>query len=156
MRSRRLRHEIRQGKPFAGPEEELFVSVLRLADQLTRGVAEALRPHGLTPTQYNVLRILRGAGRTGLSCGEIAERMITRDPDITRLLDRLAARGLLTRDRDVRDRRVVTSRVTPEGRRLLAPLDAVMDALHAEQLGHVGAARLEQLLDGLEAARAPD
>ncbi len=153
--TRRLRHEIKQGKPFAGPEEELFVSVLRLADQLTRGVADALRPHGLTPTQYNVLRILRGAGKTGLSCGEIAERMITRDPDITRLLDRLARRGLLTRDRDPRDRRVVTSRITAEGRKLLAPLDAVMEALHVGQLGHVGAVRLEALLDGLEGVRSP-
>jgi DNA-binding MarR family transcriptional regulator len=150
---RRLRAEIKQGKPFAGPEEELFVSVLRLADQLTRGVADVVKPFGLTPTQYNILRILRGAGKAGLACGEIGERMITRDPDITRLLDRLSDRGLVERGRDSGDRRVVLSRITREGVRLLAPLDALMEALHRQQLAHVGKTRLGALLDGLEVAR---
>src|SRR3954463_10320094 len=112
----KLQQEIRKLKPFERREEEVFLNLLRTADVLSRGVEEVLKTAGLTATQYNVLRILRGvgavqpvkeAGETALSCGEIAQRMITRDPDVTRLLDRLEQRGLITRCRGQKDRRVV-------------------------------------------------
>lgn len=99
-----MRREIRQRKPFRRAEDEAFVNIQRMADALMQGVAAALKPMGLSPTQYNVLRILRGAEPNGLACREIADRMITRDPDITRLLDRLEDRALVARSRDRADR----------------------------------------------------
>jgi len=127
--------------------------VLRTADALTRGFAEVLRPAKLSPTQYNALRILRGAGSDGLACKEIGERMITRDPDITRLLDRLEKRGLVARSRDSRDRRVITIRITDAGSRLVNDLDPAVERMHAELLGHLGEKKLEALSAMLEAAR---
>ena len=113
-----------------------------------------LKARNLSPTQYNVLRILRGAGAgDGLPCGEIADRMITRDPDITRLLDRMEKRHLVSRCRDDRDRRVVYARITASGTQLLAELDPVIDEAHREQLGHLGQEKLKQLVDLLEQAR---
>ena len=129
----------------AGREEDAFVTLLRASDRLQRRVAELFKTEDLSATQYNVLRILRGAGAGGLSCGEVAERMITRDPDITRLLDRLERRGLLVRTREAADRRVVRSRITNDGLAALARLDAPLQALHREQLGHLGSRRLAQL-----------
>jgi DNA-binding MarR family transcriptional regulator len=117
--ARPLQEEIRQQKPFVSLEQEAVLNVLRTADVLQQRLAAALKPFKLSHSQYNVLRILRGAGPKGLACREISERMITRDPDITRLLDRLEARGLLTRTRAQKDRRVVTARITSEGQRLL-------------------------------------
>lgn len=136
------------------PEEELFVHIQRTAEALMWGVAELLKPSGLTPTQYNVLRILRGAGEEGLACREVSERLIHRDPDITRLLDRLEAQGLVRRERGQQDRRVVTAYITPEGAGVLAGLDAPMLELHARQLGHLGAERVGALTGRLEEARA--
>ena len=127
--------------------------MLRTADALTRGFAEVLRPAKLSPTQYNALRILRGAGSDGLACKEIGERMITRDPDITRLLDRLEKRGLVARSRDSRDRRVITIRITDAGSRLVNDLDPAVERMHAELLGHLGEKKLEALSAMLEAAR---
>ena len=120
----RLRKEIKQTKPFGSIEEEAFLGLQRTADALMRGMVEVLKPSGLSPTQYNILRILRGAGDDGLSCREVGERMISRDPDMTRLLDRLEARQLVARERGRRDRRVITTRITAEGRELLKRLDA--------------------------------
>src|SRR6266566_7863061 len=120
---RGLQAELKQKIPFASREAEAYLSLLRTADALQTQVEARLKEFGLTGTQYNALRILRGAGPEGLACREIGERMITRDPDITRLLDRLEARGLLTRTRDQKDRRVITARITSEGRRLLEALD---------------------------------
>src|SRR5918992_748846 len=128
--ARRLRTEIHQTKPFASLEEEAFLNLQRTGDALLHGLEAALKPVGLSPSQYNVLRILRGAEAEGLACREVAERMVTRDPDITRLLDRLEARGLVIRARDREDRRVITVRITPEGLRLLQELDAPV-AVHA-------------------------
>src|SRR5919108_1101542 len=105
--ARRLRMEIHQTKPFASLEEEAFLNLQRTADALLHGLEAALKPAGLSPSQYNVLRILRGAEAEGLACREVGERMVTRDPDITRLLDRLEARGLVMRARDREDRRVI-------------------------------------------------
>jgi DNA-binding MarR family transcriptional regulator len=150
----RARREIRQRKPFRRIEDEAFVTLQRTADALLQGVAAALKPVGLSPAQYNVLRILRGAGPDGLACREIAERMITRDPDITRLLDRLEDRGLITRTRDRADRRVIATRITEKGLRILKDLEGPIGQLHVEQLGHLGDQRLRSLIDLLEMARA--
>ena len=108
---------------------------------------------GLSSNQYNVLRILRGA-TDGLPCGEIGNRMITRDPDITRLLDRLERRGLISRNRDTQDRRTVTAKITPDGLKLLARTDQPVRDAHRSQLGHLGKKRLQALLQLLQEARA--
>src|ERR1700739_1362609 len=117
-----------------GPEEAAFLDLLRTTDILSRGPAKVLKREDLSPTQYNVLRILRGAP-DGLPCGEIASRMITRDPDITRLLDRLERRELILRNRDTQDRRTVTARITPEGLKLLGRLDEAVHAAPREAFG---------------------
>jgi DNA-binding MarR family transcriptional regulator len=149
----RDRKAIRQKKPFRRVEDEAFVNLLRTADALMQGVAATLKPSGLSPAQYNVLRILRGAGPDGLACREIGERMITKDPDITRLLDRLEDRDLIRRSRDRADRRVITTRITDKGLGVLKELDKSMEELHVRQLGHLGEQRLRSLVDLLEAAR---
>ena len=135
------------------PEAEAALGVLRTAALLGGEVAEELKPHGLTPTQYNVLRILRGAGDAGLCRYEVGERLIQPGPDVTRLLDRLEASGLTARARDPEDRRQVRARITPAGLARLAELDGVLDALHRRQLGHLGAPQLRALTDLLAAAR---
>ena len=152
--SLRLRREIRQKKPFGSPEEELFLEVQRSADMLMRGLEGVLKPSGLTQTQYNVLRILRGAGPEGLVCHEVAERMVTRDPDVTRLLDRLESRGLVTRTRESGDRRVVRASLTESGISLLGRLDFDVAELHRRQLGHLGRAKLGRLVGLLAETRA--
>jgi DNA-binding MarR family transcriptional regulator len=116
------------------------------------GATPLLKAEQLSPTQYNVLRILRGA-LDGLPCGEIGQRMITRDPDITRLLDRLEKRGLIARWRDSKDRRMVLARITPEGLKMLARLDGPMQERHRKQLGHLGRERLMALCELLRVAR---
>src|SRR5437879_3464253 len=123
------------------PEEAAFLDLLRTTDRLSRGLAHVLKPEELSATQYNVLRILRGAPE-GLPCGEVASRMITRDPDVTRLLDRLEKSGLISRCRETRDRRTVLTRITPEGLKLLARLDEPVQQVHRQQLGHLGRKRL--------------
>lgn len=133
-------------------EESVFVDLLRTADRLSRGVVPVLKKENLSSTQYNVLRILRGAPE-GLPCGEIANRMITRDPDITRLLDRLEKRDLVSRCREAEDRRTVLTRITPEGLKLLARLDEPVLTAHRRQLGHLGRERLRTLQELLQAAR---
>ena len=149
----RLRSEIKRKKPFAGAELEAFLSLQRTADALTRGLAEALKPAALSGPQYNILRILRGAGAGGCVCRELGERMVTRDPDITRLLDRLEARDLVARERGREDRRVVKTRITEKGLHLLESLEAPMADLHRRLLGHLGARRLRALIELLEVAR---
>ena len=151
--SRRLREEIQQQKPFESLEQEAVLNVLHTADVLLQRITAVLKPFKLSHSQYNVLRILRGAGPEGLACREIGERMITRDPDITRLLDRLEARGLLTRTRDQKDRRVITARITSEGRRLLEALDQPIGEVDQQPLQHLGEQRLRTLIQLLELAR---
>lgn len=135
------------------PEEEAFLDLLRTADVLTRGADWVLKAQNLSQTQYNVLRILRGAPQ-GLPCGEIASRMITRDPDVTRLLDRMKKRGLISRSRESRDRRLVLARITPEGLKLVNLLDEPVQKIHRKQLGHMGKDRLQALAELLTAARS--
>ena len=135
------------------PEEGAFLDLVRTWDLLSRGPAQLLKNEDLSPTQYNVLRILRGAPE-GLSCGEIAGRMITRDPDVTRLLDRMEKRGLISRCRETKDRRMVMTRITTDGLRLLARLDDPVEEMHRRQLGHLGKDRLLALKELLVAARS--
>jgi DNA-binding MarR family transcriptional regulator len=152
-----LQSELKQTRPFASREEEVFLSLVRTAEMLSWGVEEAIRQADLTPTQYNVLRILRGAGGEGLTCGEIGERMVTRDSDITRLLDRLEARGLISRQRDTTDRRVIIASITGTGLKLLAGLDRPVAECHNRQLGHLGERQLATLARLLEIVRSrPD
>jgi DNA-binding MarR family transcriptional regulator len=134
-------------------EEAAFLDLLRTTDMLSRGLVEVLKTEDISSTQYNVLRILRGSP-DGLPCGEIANRMITRDPDITRLLDRLEKRGLISRCRETRDRRMVMARITPEGLKLLGRLDEPVQTAHRRQLGHLGREQLRTLAELLQAARA--
>ena len=133
-------------------EELIYVELLRTTDMLSRGIVRVLKEDELSATQYNVLRILRGAP-DGLACGEIANRMITRDPDVTRLLDRLEKRTLIERGRDPRDRRTVTAKITREGLKLLARLDEPIVQVHRKQLGHLGDDRLRELAELLLKAR---
>ena len=151
---KRLREELKQTRPFRSLEEEVLVGLARTADALQRGFAPLLKEAGVSVTQYNVLRILRGAGAPGLACGEIAERMVTRDPDLTRLLDRLEARHLVTRARDGADRRVVTTRISQAGLALLDKLEEPLEAEQRRLLGHMGERRLRDLADLLDEARA--
>jgi MarR family transcriptional regulator, organic hydroperoxide resistance regulator len=154
--SARLQREIKQQRVFQSLEQEALVNLLRTADVLMQRIAAVLKPYGLSHSQYNVLRILRGAGSDGLACREIGARMIARDPDITRLLDRIEARGLVTRTRDQKDRRVVTARITPEGLRLLEQLDGPVEEADRRQLEHLGERRLRSLIQLLEVARGRD
>lgn len=149
----RLQNEIRQNRPFPHPAEEAFLNLQRTADLLLRGVEETLQAFHLTHPQYNVLRILAGAGAEGLPCGEVANRMTTRDPDMTRLLDRMEKRGLVRRQRAERDRRVVRATITAEGTAALRALDKpVRDAIRGP-LAPLGAERLRQLTALLEEIR---
>jgi DNA-binding MarR family transcriptional regulator len=139
--------------PLSDLEQQVFLNVLRTADHLDQGLAELLKPFGLTPTQYNVLRILRGAGARGLACRQLGARMLTHDPDVTRLLDRLERRGLLARRRPSQDRRVILTGITAEGLRLLEQLDAPVADLHRRQLAHLDEEQLRSLLALLERVR---
>jgi DNA-binding MarR family transcriptional regulator len=134
-------------------EGQVFVDLLRTADALARGAEALLKPTGLSATQYNVLRILRGAGPEGLACREVGCRLISRDPDITRLMDRMESRGWIARARGEEDRRVVKTRITAEGLRVLAKLDAPVQELHRRQLHHLPSKALRQLSRLLERAR---
>jgi len=148
-----IQAELRQTKPFATPEEEAVVSLARTAGLFEWQMSEMLKPHGISPTQYNALRILRGAGKQGWACSEIGERMINRDPDITRLLDRLERRGLVERSREKKDRRVITARITPAGLDLLGTLDRPLEEFHKKMLGHMRGHGLDSLIRLLAMAR---
>jgi DNA-binding MarR family transcriptional regulator len=154
MKMTRLRDEIRQTRPFASLEQEAFLSLGRTWAVLDHAFSEALKPHGITPTQYNVLRILRGAGEKGLCRAEVMERMISKVPDATRLLDRMESSGLIQRERDSSDRRYVTTRITAAGQRLLTALDDPVLALHREHLGVLDEDQLRSLVALLGRVRA--
>ncbi len=134
-------------------ENRIFVALLQAADTLGQEVEQFLKASGLTGAQYNVLRILRGAEPAGLPCRGIGDRMISHDPDMTRLLDRLEKRGLITRMRQTDDRRVVKTRIMPQALRLLKTLDRPIRELHIRQFRHMSAARLKILSDLLEEVR---
>jgi MarR family transcriptional regulator, organic hydroperoxide resistance regulator len=145
--------ESSRSRRAGSPEEAAFLDLLRTADMLTRGALAVLRAEDLSLTQYNVLRILRGA-HEGLPCGEIASRMITRDPDVTRLLDRMEKRGLISRARQSRDRRMVLARITTAGLKVVDRLDEPVQKIHRKHLGHLGKDQLRALAELLAAARA--
>lgn len=149
----RLQEELKQSKPFATLEQEALLSIERTAAILSHGVADALRRYGITPTQYNVLRILRGAGEQGLCRNEVRDRLVAQVPDVTRLLDRMEEMGLVDRERASDDRRMVFTRVTRKGLQLLARIDDPVTRLHERQLGHLGAAKLRTLIRLLAEAR---
>jgi|ERR1700722_6544846 DNA-binding MarR family transcriptional regulator len=140
-------------EPQAQLEARVFVTLMRTADALARGAEALLKPYNLSGTQYNILRILRGAGEHGLACREVGGRLISRDPDITRLLDRMESRGLIARAREAQDRRVVKTRITAEGLRLLGELDKPVRELHRRQLSHLSSKDLRQLSHLLDRAR---
>jgi DNA-binding MarR family transcriptional regulator len=148
-----LRDEIKQTRPFESLEQEALLSIDRTAAVLMHAFAEELKAHGITPTQFNVLRILRGAGPAGLCRTDIRERLVAQVPDVTRLLDRMEEAGLVARARDAADRRLVTTRITPRGLRLLARLDRPVVAMHARQLGHMSRQQLRTLVELLSLAR---
>ena len=129
---------------------ELQIAVMRAANSLMEEFTGLLKPLDLSPAQYNVLRILRGAGPEGATCGEVIDRLIQRDPDVTRLLDRLERRGLIDRGRDSRDRRIVRTRITPRGLEMLATLDEPVDELHQRRVGHLSDRQLGELRKLLE------
>jgi DNA-binding MarR family transcriptional regulator len=152
----RLQQELHQSKPFANAQVEAYLNLLRTHDRLHGDVLRFLKGHGISAPQYNVLRILRGAGDDGLPCLQIAERVVTRVPDITRLLDRLEAAGFVRRTRSEHDGRVVLSRITESGLELLADLDQPLLAFHDAMLGHMTTEELSQLSHLLEKARAAE
>lgn len=150
-----LRSEIKQSKAFATLEQEAHLSIERTAAVLGHAFAESLKPYGITGTQYNVLRILRGAGAEGLCRNDVRDRLVAKVPDATRLIDRLVEAGLVTRTRESEDRRVVTTRITPAGTALLAKLDDVVADVHRRLLGHMTREQLRTLVDLLAIARQP-
>ena len=149
-----LQKESRQTKTLKSREEELYLNLARTTEALSWKLIELMKSYELTGVQYNVLRILRGAGEEGLICSEISERLITKDSDITRLLERLENRGLISRERNPKDRRHVITKITDTGLRLLAELDEPVVNLHRQQLGHLGENLLEQLNALLVLARS--
>ena len=150
----KLQAEIRQRKPFVSIEEETYLNLVRTADALTRQLELLLQPYGLTSTQYNVLRILRGAGEEGSTCSGISERLLAYDPDVTRLLDRLEKVQLVQRSRSTTDRRVVMTIITPAGLELLATLDQPVETLLKQQFKGIARERLRQLITDLEEIRS--
>ena len=149
-----LRDELKQTKPFKSVEEEALLSIVRTAALLEHSFAESLKPFGLTPTQYNVLRILRGSP-DGLCRNEVGERLVTRVPDVTRLLDRMERCGVIQRHRGGDDRRFVTTMLTEKGLKLVDKLDKEVAAMHARYLGHMGDKKVRELIKLLSEARGP-
>jgi DNA-binding MarR family transcriptional regulator len=150
---RGLQAELKQKRPFTSREQEAYLALLRTADALQSRMESKLKEFGLTGTQYNALRILRGAGPDGLPCSEIGGRMITHDPDITRLLNRLEQRGLVERTRDQHDRRVIFGKISTAGQKLLREMDGPVEQHSREMLRHVGPADLRRMIDLLERVR---
>jgi DNA-binding MarR family transcriptional regulator len=149
-----IQAELKQRKPFRTLEEEASVSIARTAALIEYAAAEVLRRYGLTPTQYNVLRILRGAEPEGLGRNEVRDRLIFKVSDATRLLDRLEEIGLVVRTRgEGDDRRVVVARITRKGLDLLAPLDGEIERFNRQKLGHMGERKLRTLLNLLAETR---
>jgi DNA-binding MarR family transcriptional regulator len=153
---RRLQTELKQARPFKNLAQETYLNVQRTAAVLEHAFESALKPSGITATQYNVLRILRGAGQEGLCRSEIGERLVRPVPDVTRLLDRLENMGLIARARGGDDRRYVTTRITRAGMKMLDDLQDTIDAIHREQFGHLDDKRLKTLIAALEAVRYKD
>ena len=149
-----LREELRQKKPFGSLWQEAFLNVARTEAVLSAGIERVLAPHGLSLTQYNVLRVLRGAETGGLCRNEVRDRLVSRMPDVTRLLDRMEAAELVHRVRSSEDRRVVNTTLTKRGRELVDSLDDAVAAEHERQLGHMTDGQLRKLVELLSLARS--
>ena len=149
----KLKSELKQTKEFTRIEEEANLNIIRTAEFLMASMAEVMKQESLTLTQYNALRILRGAGEKGLMCGEIGERMVTKESDITRLLDRLEIRGLVSRERPADNRRVVITRITAEGSKLLSRLDQPVANTNVKLSGKLNKTQLASLIEILETIR---
>lgn len=149
----KLLAEIKQTKPFDLIEEEAVLNIARTAEILSQNTATFLREYQLSQTQYNVLRILRGAGTSGATCSQVSERMINHDPDVTRLLDRLESRGLISRERSKEDRRVVVTTISAEGLVLLGGIDKPLRKHLRDRMGKMDRAGLENLIGQLEQVR---
>jgi DNA-binding MarR family transcriptional regulator len=150
----KIQQELAQTRPFATLEQEAFVNVQRTAGVLQQRIVELLKPFGLSPTQYNVLRILRGAGESGAACKDIGSRLVTPDPDVTRLIDRLERRGLVTRGRSATDRRRVPVQITAAGLDLLSQLDQPVVASCGTTMAPLNPDELQMLIDLLERLRS--
>ena len=148
-----LRDEIKQQKPFDNLEEELWLNLSRTTAMVGHSIEQGLRPHGLSPTQYNVLRILRGAGPEGLCQYEIAERLVAQVPDVPRIIDRMEKAGWVLRERGMSDRRVVRTRLTPLGAEMVGELDGTMNQLTCGLFGALTRAEMQKLIELLGAAR---
>jgi DNA-binding MarR family transcriptional regulator len=148
-----LREEIRQTQPFRSLEQEAHLNIVRTAAVLTDQFEQLLAPFGITPSQYNVLRILRGAEPKGLCRNEVRDRMLTRMPDMTRLLDRMERAGLVVRTRGTEDRRLVSTGITEKGRQILDQLEAPVAAEHSRRLAHLSEAQLRHLIELLGQVR---
>lgn len=151
-----LRTELKQRKPFTSLQQEAQLNIVRTGNLLTDAFERLLKPHGITSTQYNVLRILRGAGPDGLCRNEVRERLLSRMPDATRLLDRMEKSGLVTRSREEGDRRQVTTRITEQGRRLVDKLNDIVEEEHHRQLGHLSEKQTRKLIKLLTLIRNND
>lgn len=149
----KLAAEIKQTKPFSMIEEEAMLNLGRTYEVLQQRIGEVFKCCQLSPTQYNMLRILRGAGPEGLTCSQASDRMVTHDPDVTRLLDRMEARQLIRRERSKEDRRVVITTITAAGLDLLKTMDEPLKQALQENVGHIGPERLQLLIDLLEELR---
>ena len=149
----RLLAELKQNKSFESIEDEVFINIVRTAEVFNRKLAEFLKSFELTSSQFNVLRILRGAEPDGLICREIGERMIAFDPDVTKLLDRLEARDLILRERQQKDRRVITVRISKEGLKLLKEIDQPILYFVNNLLSHMSEKNLRMLSELAEEAR---
>ena len=148
-----LQQDLKQKKPFRSLQQEAYLSVVRTSTSLTDAMEDLVKTRGISATQYNVLRILRGWGAEGLCRNELRDRMLTRMPDMTRLLDRMEDAGLVVRSREGDDRRMVMTRITEKGRRLLDDLDAPVMALHRKQMAGLTDAQLRSLSDLLTLVR---
>ncbi len=156
MKIRKLQDELQQSKPFASKQEEAMLAVMKTADLVRRSIAAILEPHGVTLQQYNVLRILRGAGPKGLPTLSIGQRLIEETPGITRLLDRMESHGWVTRLRCDKDRRVVYAIISPRGLDLLGGIDPALEKFNHSALPLMTEAQLDQLVALLELARADE
>jgi DNA-binding MarR family transcriptional regulator len=148
-----LREAIRQTRPFESLEQEAYLNLVRTSAALTDDLEQVLRPFGITGPQYNVLRILKGAGSKGLCRNEVRDRMLTRMSDMTRLLDRMEGAGLVERERSAEDRRQVSTCITKQGREVLAKASDLVEREHARALGHLSQQQLRTLIELLTALR---
>jgi DNA-binding MarR family transcriptional regulator len=151
--SKTLQSAIKQSKPFSSRRAEALLGILRTAAVIDHHLGEALKPYKITTTQYNVLRILRGAGRKGMCGREVAERLVSRVPDVSRLLDRTEELGLISRERDSADRRHVTARISDKGRALLDRVTPELEAVERQRFDRLEPEVLERLIAALDDVR---